>query len=155
MKLLRCRRPLPLFALSALLFWGAMPADSTNERQRLALLVAAPWKGETAMHNDLVAMRGALQRRGFSPEEILELEGHLDRNALMSFLTRASQRIAGWRNGEVILYYSGHGGLTSDVPSTARAGLSLNSAIDTIPWGEVFARLRVPAGVKLILLPDS
>ena len=155
MHLLRRHQGMTLLVLSAMLFWGAMPAGQTKEAHRLALLVAAPWKGETAMQNDLVAIRKALRLRGFSSEEIHELEGRVDRESLMSFLTDASRRVSGWRSGEILLYYSGHGGWTGTPPSNARAGLWLDSAKDPILWDELFAKLRPPAGVKLILLPDS
>src|SRR5262249_52818472 len=82
---------------------------ATNGARRLALLVAAPWPGETAMHDDLVAVHEALRLRGFLPEEILVLEGHLQRSALMTFFQAAHQRIATWRRGEVFFYFSGHG----------------------------------------------
>ena len=69
--------------------------------QRLALLIIAPWEGETAMHNDLTAMYNALRLRGLSADEILSLEGQLNRRSFMSFLQKARRRVARWPQGEI------------------------------------------------------
>jgi hypothetical protein len=45
----------------------------------LALLIAAPQPGETAMYCDQVAMAEALLGRGFAADDILCLHGRLDR----------------------------------------------------------------------------
>ncbi len=50
--------------------------------QRLAVLIAAPWRGETAMHQDLRGIHDALAARHLSSEELLVLEGRLDKGLL-------------------------------------------------------------------------
>jgi hypothetical protein len=45
----------------------------------LALLIAAPQPGETAMYRDQLAMVEALLARGFAADDILCLHGRLDR----------------------------------------------------------------------------
>jgi hypothetical protein len=128
--------------------------------QRLALLVAAPWEGETAMHNDLVATYNALRQRGFSPEEFLVLEGPLTRSLLLAFLQDVQRRIGSWQHGDVWFSFSGHGTFYGTKAAEARPGLLLTSAPhssqeDQVLWDEVFAALQVPQAVQLILLPDS
>jgi hypothetical protein len=114
----------------------------------------------SAMSNDLVAMREALLRRGFRADEVMSLEGRLDRNILMTFLQQAKRRIAADRSTEVFFYYGGHGGLTGNTVAEARPGLFLtNDAQDAhqqqVFWDEVFAALDLPAHVRMILLPDT
>lgn len=45
----------------------------------LALLIAAPHNGEAGMHHDVAAMYDAVIARGLTPEDILVLEGRLNR----------------------------------------------------------------------------
>jgi len=126
--------------------------------QRLALLIIAPWEDETAMHNDLKAMYDALRLRGFSADEILSLEGQLNRGSFMSFLQKARRRVARWRQGEIFFYFGGHGIFTGTNVSEARPGLWFKddlSAQYMVFWDEVFATLNAPANVKVILLPDN
>jgi hypothetical protein len=135
---------------------GAM----ADRPQRLALLIVAPWQGEVAMHNDLIAMYNALRLRGFSDKEILSLEGQLNRRSLMSFLQKARGRMATWRQGELFFYFGGHGIFTGTNASESRPGLWLRhdfkqSVKYTVFWDEVFAALNVPANVKVTLLPDT
>lgn len=137
---------------------GALPSS----RNRLALLIASPQNGEKAMHNDLVAMREALLARGFRRDEILELEGELDRPRVVAFLAAASRRTASWESGGVFLHYTGHGSLTSSDPATAEAVLQLRGfptpqapPANQISWAEVFRTLAVPKGVGIFVVPDS
>jgi len=126
--------------------------------QRLALLIIAPWEGEAAMHNDLTAMYNALHLRGFSADEILSLEGQLNRRSFMSILQKARRRVARWRQGEIFFYFGGHGIFTGTKVSEARPGVWLKndpSGQYTVFWDEVFATLNAPANVKVILLPDN
>jgi hypothetical protein len=127
-------------------------------RHRLALLVAAPQQNETAMQADLDAMRVALQRRGFADSELLTLDGPLDPDVLTRFLRAAAQRIATWPQGEVLLYYTGHGFYSGETVADARPGLHLAKPSASnqyrIYWDEVFAVLAVPPHVRLVLLPD-
>ena len=147
-------------ALLLLLFILPVNAGETmvDGPQRLALLIIAPWEGETAMHNDLKAMYDALRLRGFSADEILSLEGQLNRGSFMSFLQKARRRVARWRQGEFIFYFGGHGIFTGTNVSEARPGLWFKndpSAKYMVFWDEVFATLNAPANVKVILLPDN
>jgi hypothetical protein len=111
------------------------------------------------MHNDVVAMYGALLARGFFAKDILLLEGTLNRKLLMSLIGEANKRVATWKSGEMFIHYSGNGTFTGRTTSEARVGLQLASDQPNIKshrvfWDEVFAALRLPANVKLILLPD-
>ena len=80
----------------------------------LALLIAAPHAGETAMFNDLTTMAQALLARGFSADQILCLHRRLDRSLVIAFLQAASRRVAGWSEGSVFLHVSGHGFFNGD-----------------------------------------
>ena len=125
----------------------------------LALLIAAPHPGETAMFNDLTAMAEALLARGFSADQILCLHGRLDRPLVIAFLQAASRRVAGWSEGSVFLHVSGHGFFTGDTAEDARPGLWFASTDDVTDdnhlfWEELFAALVLPRRVKLTLLPD-
>src|SRR5262245_41143726 len=101
------RKLIRLSALILLLFTLIFTLNVTagvpvsDKQHRLALLIIAPWEGEVAMHNDLIAMREALILRGFSKTEILTLEGQLNRSSFMSFLQKARGRMAGWPGGEL------------------------------------------------------
>src|SRR3989442_7903543 len=95
--------------LLVLLLSGPATVADTGKAQRLALLVAAPWEGETAMHNDLVAIYNALRQRGFAPEEFLVLEGALTRSVLLAFLHDVQKRIGALQRGGVWFSFSGHG----------------------------------------------
>ena len=148
-----------LLLLVLMLSEPATVAD-TGKAQRLALLVAAPWEGETAMHNDLVAIYNALRQRGFAPEEFLVLEGSLTRSVLLAFLHDVQKRIGAWQRGEVWFSFSGHGTFRGTTAAEAQPGLLLTSALrpsheEHVWWEEVFAALQVPAPVQLTLLPDS
>lgn len=133
---------------------------SEDKPQRLALLIIAPWEGEVAMHNDLIAMREALSRRGFTNAEILTLEGQLNRGSFMSFLQKARGRMAGWRQGELFFYFGGHGIYSGSNVAEARPALSFRYDLKqnpkyTVYWDEVFAALNVPENIKVTLLPDN
>ncbi|MCI0690707.1 caspase family protein [candidate division KSB1 bacterium] len=126
---------------------------------RLALLIAAPHDGEAGMHNDVVAMYDALIARGLSSEDILLLEGKLNRKLLMRLFGEANKRVAKWKSGEVFMHYSGHGIFTGSTVSEARVGMLLapskpSNKINGVFWDEVFAALHPPANINLILLPD-
>jgi hypothetical protein len=154
-----------LWRWSALFLLSFVAPLNTSEAkidkpQRLALLIISPWEGETAMSNDLMAMRDALRLRGFSENEIWSLEGPLDRSALMSFLQKARKRVAHWRRGEIFFYFGGHGIFTGTSVPEARPGLWFKndpqlSAEHTVFWDEAFAALNAPANVKVVLLPDN
>jgi len=146
--------------LLVLMLSGPATVADTGKAQRLALLVAAPWEGETAMHNDLVAIYNALRQRGFAPEEFLVLEGALTRSVLLAFLHDVQKRLGAWQRGEVWFSFSGHGIFRGTTAAEAQSGLLLTSALrpsheEHVWWEEVFAALQVPAPVQLTLLPDS
>jgi hypothetical protein len=143
-----------------LVLLGQTTAADPEQARRLAILVAAPWQGEAAMHNDLMATYDALRQRGFAPEEFLILAGPLTRRGLVAFLHDIHQRIASWPDGNVWFSFSGHGTFTGMPATEARPGLLFTSAIPPsyelqIFWDEVFAELQVPAAVQLTVLPDS
>lgn len=114
------------------------------------------------MLNDVAAMDMALRRRGFQPAEIMILRGPASRETLLTFFHQVGARVASWSDGEVFLYYSGHGMFTDTTVETARPGLLLtsNAELSTescdscVFWDEVFAALALPAGVTLTLVPD-
>ena len=81
-----------LLALVAFPSLGAIAQVGPDSLHQLALLVAAPWGQETAMHNDLVRMKDALMRRGMRAEEIMTLDGNLNAKALMDFISKARAR---------------------------------------------------------------
>jgi len=150
----------PGILLLVLMLSGSATGADTGKAQRLALLVAVPWAGETAMHNDLVAIYNALRQRGFAPEEFLVLEGALTRSVLLAFLQDVQRRIGLWQHGDVWLYFGGHGTYRGTTAADAQPGLQLTSALhpsqeEQVWWDEVFAALQVPAAVQLTLLPDS
>ena len=137
----------------------AMITSVESKHPQLALLIGAPHDGDLSMHNDLVAMYDALRMRGLAPEEVLTLEGKLDRQILMGFLKGVSRRIAKWARGELFLYFSGHGFFTGDTVEEARVGVQLQSAAQEDSeyctyWDEIFATLSVPEGVIFTILPD-
>lgn len=112
------------------------------------------------MYNDVVAMHGAWRTRGFSLEDILLLEGKLNRTLLFSLIREVNKRVATWKSGNVFMHYSGHGAFIGSSASEARVGLQLASdkpdhKTTRVFWDEVFTALRLPANVGLILLPDS
>src|SRR5262250_1922873 len=117
-----------LLLLLALMLPSVTVAD-TGKAQRLVLLVAAPWEGETAMHNDLTAIYDALRQRGFASEEFLVLEGALTGSRLLAFLHDAQKRIGGWQRGEVWFSFSGHGTFRGTTAAEAQPGLLLTSAL--------------------------
>ena len=126
---------------------GHPTAAASEEVRRLALLIAAPWEGETAMHNDLVATYTVLRQRGFAPEEFLVLEGPLTRSLLLAFLQDVHRRIREWPQGNVWFFFSGHGTLRGTTAADAQAGLLFTSAVHPSPedqmwWEDVFAACR-------------
>lgn len=79
---------------------GSAPEGAAmNSPHHLALLIAAPQPGETAMYRDQAAMVAALLARGFAADDILCLHGRLDRPLVLAALQAASRRVAGWTAG--------------------------------------------------------
>ncbi|MCX6033141.1 MAG: hypothetical protein NT169_28135 [Chloroflexi bacterium] len=130
-----------------------------NQFHHLALLIAAPQAGESAMYRDLTAMAQALQGRGFSADQILCLHGRLDRPLVVAFLQAASRRVAAWAVGSVFVHVSGHGFFDGETADETRPGLLFGDTEDATDddhlfWDGFFAALALPAGVRLTLLPD-
>src|SRR5215475_2542053 len=115
--------------LLVLILSGPATVADTGKAHRLALLVAAPWEGETAMHNDLVVIYDALRQRGFAPEEFLVLEGALTRSVLLAFLRDVQRRIGSWQRGDVWFHFGGHGTFRGTTAADAQPGLQLTSAL--------------------------
>lgn len=125
----------------------------------LALLIAAPQPGETAMYRDQLAMAEALLARGFAADDILCLHGRLDRPLVLAALHAISRRVAGWTAGSLFVHVSSHGFFTGDTAETARAGLLFSESDDVTDdghlfWDDFFVTLALPVGVDLTLLPD-
>ena len=129
---------------------------------RLALLIGAPWRGEAAMHGDVQAFYDALAARGVSSDELLVLEGRLDRELMLRFLASVQSRVSAWERGDLFLYYSGHGAYAPsdaiDVASVEPALVFDQGDLDEpsrwLFWREIFATLALPPTVRLALLPD-
>jgi hypothetical protein len=128
---------------------------------RLAVLLGASHGNERAMHNDIQAIAPVLRSRGFCDDDILELnKADPERKVVLEFLCRAAQRVSSWRDGEVILYVTGHGSFTGETVEEARLAVLLSGgptpvAEAAIFWDEIFATLELPAGVTLTLLADT
>lgn len=125
----------------------------------LALLLAAPQPGETAMRRDQAAMAGALLARGLAADDIRSLHDPLDRPRALAFLAAAGRHVAGWTEGSVFVHVSGHGFFAGDTTETARPGLLFSESDDVTDdehlfWDDLFATLALPPGVRLTLLPD-
>ena len=136
-----------------------MTRSRRKKRLRQALLIGAPHEGDISMHNDLAAMHDALRTRGLAPEEILSLEGNLDRQILLTFLEGVSRRIAHWSEGELFIYLSGHGVFTGDTFEEARLGIMLQNAAPGssarhVYWEEAFSALSIPEAVTFTMLID-
>jgi len=148
-----------LFLALLSVFVTASPAFAADPG-RLAVLIAAPWEGEIAMSQDMLAISDALKQRGFRGEQIVSVEGVLTRNVLLDFLANVSRRVAGWSSGgDLFVFVSGHGAFRGTSAADARVGLLLSgdglAADHEVWWDEVFATLRTPPGVRVILLPDT
>ena len=129
---------------------------------RLALLIGAPWRGEAAMHGDVQAFYDVLTARGMSSDDLLVLEGRLDRELVLSFLASVQSRVSAWDRGDVLLYTSGHGAyapLDAVDANTVDPALvfgpdDLDDPSRWVFWREVFVALALPVDVRLALLPD-
>jgi hypothetical protein len=132
---------------------------STTDSPQLAILISAPQADEASMHHDLEAMYKALKQRGLKSEEILCLEGKLDRRLLLGFLEAIHHRISDWVQGSLFLYVTGHGFFSGESADDARVGVALapsgqGGEAYHIFWDRLFQALSVPQGVALTLLPD-
>lgn len=125
---------------------------------KFAVLIGAGWNGEPAPHNDVIALQKALRIRGYSPKEILSLDGNLNRSMLISFLLQVKKRVSKWKKGTVFFYFSGHGTYRK-ISNEVEPGLWLNTNFSEneqkLYWSEIFSILNLPPQIKLILLPDN
>jgi hypothetical protein len=138
----------------------SMSGSTSLLEARLAVLVGAPHMGDVSMHNDIAFMYDALRQRGLAPQEIICLEGQLDRSLLLGLFAALSRRTAHWTRGQVLLYVSGHGYFDDGSGSRVRVGMELQETDDLsdeyhVLWDELFRTLALPAPVQLILLPDQ
>lgn len=132
---------------------------STEISARLAVLIGSPHRDQASMHHDLAAMFQALKRRGLASEEILCLEGALDRPLLLDFLRAIHHRIADWQRGELYLYITGHGFFSGKSAQDARVGVLLQPGEQVgdgfhAYWEQLFQALSVPPGVTVTMLAD-
>jgi hypothetical protein len=130
-----------------------------QKEPELAVLFGVPHEGEISMHNDVAAMYDALRARGLAPEQIICLEGQLDRQMMLGFLVAIGQRVAHGTAGHLFLFVSGHGYASLDSRQTTRVGVDLSPGDQTpdgnhVYWDEVFRALAVPSTVHVTLLPD-
>jgi hypothetical protein len=133
--------------------------NAPSRETELAVLLGIPQAGERAMHNDVALMYDALRQRQLAPEQILCLEGRLDRGLVLDFLAAAGRHIAPWPAGHLFLYVSAHGYATLDSRLRTRVGVALAGHEQTpegnhVYWDEMLAALAVPPRVRLTLLPD-
>jgi hypothetical protein len=128
--------------------------------RRLALLFGAPWKGENFLANGVGKMQEALQARGLGAGEMMASHEPLDRERLMRRLVEVRQRISSWRDGNIFLYYDGHGMYSRSgvAGTTPEPGLQLTGDRDdpnsALLWRELWDTLRVPPGVRVLAIPD-
>jgi hypothetical protein len=132
---------------------------STNAPARLGILIGAPHGDQSSMHNDLVAMYQTLKRRGLTSEEIICLEGALNRRLLLEFMSAIHRQIADWVQGELFLYVTGHGFFDGDSAHDARVGVLLRVTENVGDeyhtfWDQLFQALSAPQGVAVTVLPD-
>ena len=135
-----------------------LPPALAAPPRRIALLFAVPWEKESWLGNDLSKVRDGLRTRGLDAAEMISVSEQLDRDAFSNYLAQGRRRIAQWRDGEVFLYYSGHGMYRASAGGLPEPGLQLNRDRDVpssaLLWREVFALLGAPPGVRVLVLPD-
>ena len=131
---------------------------SAAPARRLALLVGAPWKGETFLENGVARMQEALIIRGFRRSDTMTSTEATDRKTLSQRLEEIRKRIASWREGEIFLYYDGHGMYSRATRGVPEAGLQLTGDRgdpgSRMLWREVWEAIGVPHGVSVLVLPD-
>jgi hypothetical protein len=141
-----------------------MITNSIENPSKLAVLIGVPIEAEITMHNglvhnDLVAMYKAIQKRGFQSNEIISLEGKLTRRLVIDFLTEIGRRIVNLSTKNLFFYYGGDGYYSGETAIEARVGVCLHEKneegkIDGLFWDEIFEILQVPSETKVTLLPE-
>jgi hypothetical protein len=125
---------------------------------RLALLLAAPWPRETFLDGDLALVQQGLKARGLTASEVISVVEPLDRDAVVKRLEEVRRRIAGWRSGDLFLYYNGHGMYRPAGSGWPEPGLQLGpqreAPSSSLLWTDVFHTLAAPPGVRVLVLPD-
>jgi hypothetical protein len=133
------------------------PVSAASSR-RLALLVGAPWKGENFLGNGVAKMQEALITRGFGPSDTIASTESIDRKTLSLRLDEVRRRIASWPDGEVFLYYDGHGMYSRVTRGVPEPGLQLTGDRDSpgssMLWREVWDAIAAPRVVRVLVLPD-
>lgn len=120
----------------------------------LAVELVAPTAGEVAiMENDRQLLNASLKARGLPERDILYRRINATSD-LEEMVGEARRRIASWKSGTLVFYYSGHGAVTD--LQHPEAGLVIPPFKEDIvyPWRKVFAGLAPPSGVHVLLLPD-
>jgi hypothetical protein len=138
---------------------GLMPrASLAATPRRLALLLAVPWEGESYLADDLAMMQAGLRTRGLSATDVIPVLAPLDRPGLARHAEEVGKRIAAWESGDLFIYYNGHGMYGQPVNGVPEPGLQLNSQRErtdsALLWRELFAMLRIPRRVRVLVLPD-
>jgi len=132
-------------------FVGGFPVSATTDE--LPALYMPYW-----YRNDIDTIRNALRARGLRDSEMTTLLGPLDRQRLLKILADTRRRMAGWKDGNVFIYYDGHGMYRRAGQGAPQAGLQLGKdrtrAGAAMLWREFFAELAPPTGVQTVLLPD-
>lgn len=133
------------------------PARTTSP-PRYALLLGAPWKGETWLGNGIGKMQAGLAARGFTADEITASAEPLNRVRLLRHLADLKRRVASWREGTIFLHYDGHGMYRAMGGPVPEPGLQLTGERDdpssAVLWSEVWRAVAPPTGVRLIAIPD-
>ena len=119
----------------------------------LAVLVAIPDVGEwsEAAGNDQDVMEKTLLKKGLPSERIMKLRGRIAKTALLEFLRDAAERTKDWKDGSVFVHFSCSG----HHENRQKAGIELPGQDPKFAtWAEILATLKVPVGVRVILVPD-
>jgi hypothetical protein len=141
--------------LGASLVSARAAAEPSRE---FALLVAAPWPGESYLAADISLMQAALQARGITSADTTTGLVPLDRATLMRHLGAVKAKISAWSTGQIFLYYNGHGMYGPPAGGRPEPGLQLGpnrgEHASFVLWRELFDALALPPGVRLLVLPD-
>src|SRR4051812_37032044 len=91
--------------------------------RRLALLLAAPWEGESFLADDVAMMHAALRTRGVGAADVISVLEPLDRAGVVRRLDEVRTRMAVWEDGDLFVYYNGHGMYGEAVNGVPEPGL--------------------------------
>lgn len=142
------------------LFAGPEEARSKDKRKirRLAIVVGGMSTRDPqlaqAVRNDVELWQATLRAQGYAPSEVVVLSGAIGPRLFLASLEDVARRIARWRKGQVLLCYSGSG--SQEHPKEKGAPQHVGVALrgGAVRWSQIFATLKVPDGVNLLLLPD-